>query len=115
MDAIEHRRLTGAGNERILENAARLAASGASLMVRLPLVPGRNDDEENLRRTAEFGRSVLRVDRVDLLPYHRLGEPKYARLGRQYHLAGAAAASEADVAAARRVLEACGMQVHVGG
>jgi pyruvate formate lyase activating enzyme len=115
MDAFEHRRLTGAGNERILENAARLAASGAALVVRLPLLPGHNDDEDNLRRSAGFARSVLRVDRVDLLPYHRLGEPKYPRLGRRYHLAGTAAASDTDVAAARQVLERCGMRVQVGG
>ncbi len=115
MDAFEHRRLTGAGNERILENAARLAASGASLVVRLPLLPEWNDNAVNLRRTAEFARSVLRVDRVDLLPYHRLGEPKYSRIGRRYHLPAARAASEADVAAARDVLERCGMRVQVGG
>jgi pyruvate formate lyase activating enzyme len=115
MDAFEHRRLTGSGNERILENAARLAASGASLIVRLPLLPEHNDDEDNLRRTADFARSVLRVDRVDLLPYHRLGEPKYARLGRRYHDSGTRAASDADIHAARHVLECCGMRVQVGG
>jgi len=115
MDTSEHRRLTGAGNDRILENAARLVGLGAALVVRLPLVPGRNDGEDNLRRTAEFARSVLRVDRLDLLPYHRLGEPKYRRLGRSYHLAGVAPASDADINAARSVLEARGMQVRIGG
>ncbi len=115
MDAFEHRRLTGAGNERILENAARLAASGASLVVRMPVVPDRNDDEENLRRTADFALSVLQVDRIDLLPYHRLGEPKYSRLGRSYYLADVPAAGDGQIAAARRVLESCGMRVRVGG
>ena len=115
MDTLEHRRLTGAGNERILENAARLAARRASIVVRLPLVPGCNDDEENLRRTAEFARSVLGADRVDLLPYHRLGEPKYSRVGRSYAFAGRRTATEADISAAGRVLQACGMQVRIGG
>lgn len=115
MDPFEHRRLTGAGNERILENATRLAATGASIVVRLPLLPGQNDDEENLQRTAEFARLVLRVDRVDLLPYHRLGEPKYKRLGRRYHFAGTAAASDAEIATACAILERHGMRVRVGG
>lgn len=115
MDTVQHRQQTGAGNERVLENAARLAAARAALIVRLPLVPGMNDDEENLRRTAGYVGSVLRLDRVDVLPYHRLGEPKYSRLGRGYPLAGTPAASEQHVAAARRVLEACGMRVTVGG
>ena len=115
MDTLEHRQQTGAGNERVLENAARLAAAGAALVVRLPLVPGMNDGEENLRRTAGFVRSVLRLDRVDVLPYHRLGEPKYSRLGRAYQLAGHPPASQEQVASACSILEACGMRVHVGG
>ncbi len=115
MDAAEHRRHTGVGNERVLDNAARLSAAGAALVVRLPLVPGVNDDEGNLRRTAEFARSVLRVDRIDLLPYHRLGEAKYGRLGRAYPMAGRPPASEKQVHAARELLEAHGMRVHVGG
>ncbi len=115
MDTAAHRRHTGTGNERILENAARLAEGGASIVVRVPLVPGVNDGEANLRQTAEFARSVLHVDRIDLLPYHRLGEPKYSRLGRCYPFAGVGPASDLSVASARRTLEACGMRVNVGG
>ena len=76
-DSDEHRRLTGVGNERILENARRIAAAGKKLVVRLPLIPGCNDDDENLRRTAQFARELPGVDQIDILPYHRLGEPKY--------------------------------------
>jgi pyruvate formate lyase activating enzyme len=115
MDTVEHRRVTGVGNERILENAASLAAVGVPLVVRLPLVPGVNDGEKNLRRTADFARSVLRVDRLDLLPYHRLGTPKYARLGRRYAMGDVAAVSDAAVTQARETLQRCGLHVEVGG
>lgn len=115
MDPIRHWRLTGASNDRILENAARLVAAGSTLVVRMPLVPGCNDDEENLRRTADFALSVLRVDRIDLLPYHRLGEPKYTRIGRAYQLIDLPSATPDSVTAARHTLEACGMRVRVGG
>ncbi len=115
MDTSEHRRLTGAGNERILENAASLASAGVPLVVRLPLVPGFNDGEDNLRRTADFSRTVLRVERLDLLPYHRLGSPKYARLGRRFTMDDVHPPADAAVARAREILEGCGMVVHVGG
>lgn len=115
MDPVVHWRLTGASNDRILENAVRIVAAGGHLVVRIPLIPGVNDDEANLGRTADFARTVLRVDRVDVLPYHRLGEPKYARIGRQYPLEGVQAPASHMVSAARALLERCGMQVHIGG
>jgi pyruvate formate lyase activating enzyme len=115
MDPDEHRRLTGAGNALILANAARLADSGAELVIRLPLVPGCNDGDGNLRRTAGFARSLARVSRVDILPYHRLGEPKYERLGRRCPLAGTPAAGGETIARARAILDAAGLEVRVGG
>lgn len=114
MDALEHRRYTGAGNLRILENASRIATSGRRLVIRFPLIPGCNDGEDNVRRTAALARS-LGVERVDLLPYHRLGEPKYTRLDRRYVLAGTNAPSEDRVAAARRIIDSYGLAVRVGG
>jgi pyruvate formate lyase activating enzyme len=115
MDASEHLRLTGAGNERILENLGRLAGSGADVRIRFPLVPGCNDDEQNIVRTARFVKSMLRLDRIDILPYHRLGEPKYRRLGRRYRLADVPAASNEDVLLARALFERFGLRVGVGG
>lgn len=115
MGSAEHQRLTGVGNEQILENAERLARTPAALVIRLPLVPGCNDDDDNIRRTAEFARSLPNVDRVDILPYHRLGEPKYARLGRPYPLAAAAPLSGARLAEACAIVEASGLTARLGG
>ena len=80
MSASRHRELTGAGNERILANAEFLVESAASVQFRMPLVPGVNDDAENLDAVARFlgahGVSALR-----LVPYHRLYLDKYVALG----------------------------------
>ncbi len=73
-----------------------------------------NDDEENVRRTAGFALK-LGTKRLDLLPYHRLGEPKYARLERDYALAGTRAYPEDRLAGLRRVVEDLGLSVQVGG
>lgn len=115
MDSAEHRRLTGVGNELILENAARLAASPAALVIRLPLVPGCNDSDDNVRRTAEFARSLQGVTRIDILPYHRLGEPKYARLDRTYPLAGTPVPTGDTLARASSIIEEAGLTVRIGG
>jgi len=114
-DPAAHRRLTGRGNERILENARRLAAAGAELVIRMPLIEGENDDPRALGAAADFVASLRAVRRIDLLPYHRLGEPKYRRLGRRYRLEGKPAASPGRVEAARAFLAGCGFEVRIGG
>jgi pyruvate formate lyase activating enzyme len=115
MDSDEHRRLTGVGNERILQNARRIAEAGKELIVRMPLIPGCNDSEENVSRTAQFARELPGVDQIDILPYHRFAESKYPRLGREYALTEVDSPSEEQVAACRQVLEAAGLRVRVGG
>ena len=86
MDSEKHKAYTGAGNERILENARRLAKSGVELVIRTPVVPGVNDTAEEIRAISRFAASLDGVKEHHLLPYHRLGSDKYAGLGREYAL-----------------------------
>ena len=81
IDPVRHRRHTGAENETILENLRTLAGRGAhKIRVRVPIVPGFTDDEDNLNAIAD-----LLVDcglrSLILQPYHGLGVSKYADLG----------------------------------
>ncbi|MBN1658666.1 MAG: glycyl-radical enzyme activating protein [Anaerolineae bacterium] len=87
MDSVVHQRLTGRDNRIILENAVRIASQGWPLVIRVPLVPGMNDGVENLEATAEF--VACRLDGalgVEILPYHSLGQAKFAALGMAYGL-----------------------------
>ncbi len=85
MDSQKSRRLTGVGNEKILDNARRIAAGGGKLQIRVPTIPKLNADMENMRRTAEFCKELGdAVTLVQILPYHRMGIPKYERLDRKY-------------------------------
>jgi pyruvate formate lyase activating enzyme len=115
MDADRHRELTGVSNEPILRNARRTAASGRRLVIRFPLIPGLNDDDENVGRTADFTLGLPNVPELHILPYHRLGEPKYARLGRTYGCPGVAAPDAATLGRVRAALEAAGLKVELGG
>ena len=88
MDSDKHRAFTGVPNERILENARRVAASrDCELIIRVPVVPTFNDSPSEIRAIAEFAATLPGVRRLHLLPYHRLGQDKYTGLGRDYSLA----------------------------
>lgn len=88
MDSQTHRELTGVDNERILDNIARLCQRapeiGCRVILRIPIIPGYNEEEENLIRVAQFIRGLDGKPEVNLLPYHNLGEQKYPMIGREY-------------------------------
>ncbi len=76
-----HKALTGVSNRRILANLRRLDADGARVRLRLPLVPGLNDRPEHLRACARLARELRNIEGVEIMPYHRLGTAKGARMG----------------------------------
>lgn len=83
MDDAQHRKYTGVSNERILQNARTLIASGKPCRIRIPLIPGVNDTEENLRKTAAFIAECGKAP-VELLPYHKTAGAKYEMVGQSY-------------------------------
>ena len=76
-----HRRCTGVSNERILENLRRLSDTGKEIEIRMPLVPGFNDEEENLEAAGRFLAGLKPLRGVRLLPYHSFGRSKYRAIG----------------------------------
>ncbi len=82
MDPERHRSYTGASNERILSNLRRLDRLNKRVWLRIPLIPGINDDAKTLREMAGFVAELRSVERVQVLPYHRAGLKKYERLER---------------------------------
>ena len=88
VDSKRHRQLTGVGNERILFNLKELSGIHSSIILRYPIIPTLNDSVEDLEGLLKLATSIEGVNRVEFLPYHRLGEKKYADLGRPYPLSG---------------------------
>ncbi|MBR7096042.1 MAG: radical SAM protein, partial [Clostridia bacterium] len=89
VDSEKHKDFTGRPNELILENAKKLALRlGPRLIIRVPVVPTFNATEAEILAIARFADALPGVERIHLLPYHRLGMDKYARLGRPYTMAG---------------------------
>ena len=86
MDDARHRRYVGASNRLILDNLRRLAAAGGRILVRMAVIPGINDDDENLSAAADFVGGLDGVPEITILPYHGTAPEKYRLLGRRYQL-----------------------------
>jgi len=85
MDPRRHREFTGEDNRLILENIRLLSDMGKEIMIRIPIVPGFNDDQANIKMTGEFAASLGTVIGIDILPYNKGGTEKAKRLMLQSH------------------------------
>ncbi len=115
MDEARHRQATGQSNRLILENLKALARVHGDIWIRVPVIPGVNDDEANLEATARFLAPLPGVRRVDLLPYHATGQAKFARLGLCYALPGLASPTPQRLEALAAIFRARGLATHIGG
>jgi len=114
IDEGKHRAFTGVSNRLILSNLERIAALN-QVIVRMPLIPGVNDDEENIKATGTFLSRLRKIEEVHLLPYHRLGVSKYEKLKKEYKLHKIVPPVQDGIEAVRRALEQFGLRVNVGG
>lgn len=90
MNSAIHKENTGIGNEKILSNIEHLAQLGQEVIIRIPVIPGVNDNMENMKATADFILHQMHgnVRTLQLLSYMRLGEEKYQALGLEYRMKG---------------------------
>lgn len=90
MDRDRHQALTGLDNVLILANLRAVSARRhpPALIIRMPVIPSINDEAENLRALAEFCTGLAPVQKIELLPYHRLSVSMYRELGQEYALHG---------------------------
>lgn len=114
MNEDKHKALTGVSNRLILSNLERIAAMN-QVIVRMPLIPDINDDEENIKAVATFLSRLGKIEEVHLLPYHRLGVSKYEKLKKEYKLDKIAPPLQGGIETVQRVLEQFGLRVNVGG
>jgi len=115
MDGTRHRKYTGVSNELILTNLQMLSARGHNIILRMPIIPGINDDDDNVHQTGEYAAAMLRLNRVDILPYHHTAVDKYKRLRKSYELSEVRPPSNERVARIAQSLQGFGLQVRIGG
>ena len=84
----KHKRLTGLSNEHILDFANYLKEKNIPVWIRHVLVPERSDFDEDLYALADFIDTLTNVEKIEVLPYHKLGVYKYEAIGINYPLEG---------------------------
>lgn len=115
LDPARHQKLLGVDLLLILKHLRQIDASGVPIIIRLPVVPGYTDGPENLAAAADFAASLEHLLQVELLPYHRLAEPKYQQLGRAYGLADVVPPTAEAMERARAVFTARSLKTLLAG
>lgn len=117
MNPDKHREFTGRDNLLMLENAQKIAESNMTqLSIRVPVIPTFNDTAEEIRDIARFADGLPGVERIHLLPYHRLGQDKYEGLGREYLMKDVLPPENGHMDMLKRVVEEnSGLVCQIGG
>jgi pyruvate formate lyase activating enzyme len=115
MDSSMHERFTGVDNKLILDNIKLLSDAGKEIIIRIPVIPGFNDDRKNIEATGKFAASLTRVNRVDILPYNRGGKEKSARLSVEIKLMQTETPDEEKMSSIAETLDNYGFEVKIGG
>jgi pyruvate formate lyase activating enzyme len=114
MNETVHRQLTGASQHLALSNLRRLAEQGAQITVRVPCIPGINDDPANIEATAAFVRQIG-LHNIQLLPYNVSAGAKYHWLGREYSLGTQPAQTSEKMDELAAICRAYGLNAQVEG
>jgi len=128
MDNRMHKDYTGVGNEMILNNIRGLARhpalrretlgqaeTGAKMIIRVPVIPGFNDDRKNIEMTADFVKSLENIGRIDILPYNRGGLEKSVRLSADFNLMRTETPSVEEMEGIADTFRKYGFEVKIGG
>ena len=114
LDPEIHKEWIGVDNRQILENLLRISQLSGKTVVRVPVVPGVNDNEKAMTGVAEFA-SLMGVDTIHLLPYHSFGENKYGLLGRTYPMGDMPSPAPELVESLQKVIEGYHFKCVIGG
>jgi pyruvate formate lyase activating enzyme len=114
-DEARHQELTGVSNRGILENLQALDQVHRNVWIRIPVVPGLNDDAEELKKIAALVARLHSVTLVNLLPFHRSGLHKYERLGWGHSLDGVEAPSAELMEQAAGAFRELNLPTKIGG
>ena len=116
MDLGSHMEWTKAGNTKILANLKALSENGAQIIIRIPLIGGVNDTDQNIEQTAAFIAGLAGDKKeVHLLPYHRIAQHKYSKLGKSDNFEPLQEPDNETLFRAVAIFAAYGIQAGIGG
>jgi len=115
MDPEKHYHYTGVSNDMILTNLKQLSRQGARIIIRLPVIPGINADEENIERTGALAATLPGVIGISILPYHCAAEAKYRNLDLKNKAFDIQRPTADVIASVARQLASYNLEVKIGG
>jgi pyruvate formate lyase activating enzyme len=113
MDPAEHKKSCGKSNDLILSNLALVAEKGVPMVIRIPLIPGYNDSDENIKAIAKTVAELAEGIPVNILPYHRYGENKYRMIDKKYQLEDVESPTEEELDKAKKIIESYGLECEI--
>jgi pyruvate formate lyase activating enzyme len=117
LDKDKHSLYTGVSNRTILGNLQKIAESGTEIMLRIPVIPGINDDEEHLGYMKKYINSIKgqNIKTINLLPYHKSGTAKYRKFNRENKMESVAPPSGQRMQQLKEYFSDTGIKVKIGG
>lgn len=113
MDPKEHLTLCGQSNSVILSNLERVVKKGVPVVIRVPLIPGYNDSEENLKALGSAVAAIAKDATVNILPYHRYGANKYRMIDMTYTLEDVPELTQEQLVQAKEIIESYGLTCEI--
>lgn len=110
----KHMEGTGMGNEQIIENIRWLSRTEIPFIIRIPVIPGFNDSANDAHGFGKLLKS-LNVHQVQLLPFHQMGEPKYAKLNKTYAFQGQPGLHPEDLEPYKKIIKHYTDYIQIGG
>lgn len=117
MSAKEHEMLTSKKNDLILANISKISEEYKNLpiIIRIPIIPGINDSEDNILETAKFVQNLKNLEKIELLPYHKFGIENYRILLMNYPFESLDSPSEEHMLHLKQLIESKGLKAQIGG
>ncbi len=115
MDDLKHVKYTGVSHDIILKNLRRLAELGEHIKIRIPIIPGITNDDNNITALCEFVKKLPGDQSIDLLPYHNIAKDKYQRLQKTYDLENLTTPSDDEMLKIKQCIEQFDIEVNIGG
>lgn len=113
-DKEKSRIYTGQSSELILENLSKIRKKGMEVVIRFPMIPGVNDDEESIRQVAQIAVDND-IKKLNILPFHQFGSEKWVSIGRPYDLEDLDPLSDDDAKKALEIFLSFGIDASIGG
>lgn len=115
LNDAKHVEFTGVSNALLLSNLQLLVSASKQVVLRIPIIPGFNDNPVDIKEIGQFAASLRGIKEIDLLPFHEIGRSKYERLGIDCTMPELDPPSEQRLGQIADDLSKFGVTVRIGG